>query len=249
MFTNLKNSFPDKTEAELREIMKKFYVHFCDMFLETFKSLTMSEVQMKERYMIDEDSMRLAQKLFEQKKSVVLVMGHFGQWEVGGQAFTMSSPFKVFALYHPLKNKFFNWLFNHIRAHTGAVMIAMNNTIREMIKYKDTVSVYTFIADQTPSNPEESYWTKFLHQDTPVFWGTEKLAKKFNYPVVFASVRKYKRGYYKIFLEMLSENPKDTDEGVITELHTRKLERDIMLQPEIWLWSHRRWKHKKPSSF
>lgn len=245
VLTNLRNSFPKKTDEELETIMRKFYIHFCDMFLETIKSLTMSRTHLKMRYPIDDDSLKLAHQLHAKNQSVIIVMGHFGQWEVGGQSFSVESPFQLFAIYHPLKNKFFDWLFNYIRTHVGTKMISMSNTIREMIKNKDIVGGYTFIADQTPSNSKEAYWTTFLNQDTPVLWGTEKLAKKFDYPVVFASVRKIKRGYYKVFLEMLCENPKNTDDGYITALHTKKLEQEIINQPEIWLWSHRRWKHTR----
>jgi Kdo2-lipid IVA lauroyltransferase/acyltransferase len=120
----------------------------------------------------------------------------------------------------------------------------MNDTLRSMIKNKNILSATAFIADQTPS-PVAAYWTKFLNQDTPVFWGTERIAKKFNYPVVFVSVKKIKRGYYEVFAETIVQYPEKTSEGEISELHTRRLEKDIIEQPEIWLWSHRRWKYKK----
>jgi KDO2-lipid IV(A) lauroyltransferase len=115
-----------------------------------------------------------------------------------------------------------------------------------MVRNRGEISSTAFIADQTPS-PEKAYWTTFLHQDTPVFWGTEAIARKLNYPVVYASVYKVKRGYYSIAAETLFEEPKDTKEGEISEAHTRKLERDIQQHPSIWLWSHRRWKHRRPS--
>ena len=120
----------------------------------------------------------------------------------------------------------------------------MRDTYKEMIRLKDEVNATAFIADQTPA-PESAYWTTFLNQDTPVFWGTEKIAKKVNYPVVYASVKRTARGYYEILAETLFENPKATVDGEISEAHTRKLEKEIREQPEIWLWSHRRWKHKR----
>jgi len=245
VYANLKNAFPQKSEEEINTIMKKFYIFLCDIFVETFKSLTVLKKQVIHRYKFDDDSMQLALKYFEKNKSIIIVMGHFGQWEAGGQAFSVETPFQLFAIYHPLKNIFFDWLTNHIRSRVGTKMISMNNTVREMIKNKNITGAYAFIADQTPSNPKDAYWTNFLNQDTPIYWGTEILAKKFNYPVIFASVRMEKRGHYKIFLKLLSENPKETSEGEITEKHTRMLEQEIIKQPEIWLWSHRRWKHKR----
>jgi KDO2-lipid IV(A) lauroyltransferase len=110
---------------------------------------------------------------------------------------------------------------------------------------KNKLTVTTFIADQTPQ-PETAYWTTFLNQDTPVFKGTEVIAKKLNMPVIYATVKRIKRGVYELHAEMLAEHPSETADGEITEMHTRKLERDIIAHPETWLWSHRRWKHKKP---
>jgi KDO2-lipid IV(A) lauroyltransferase len=120
----------------------------------------------------------------------------------------------------------------------------MKNTYKEMLNAKSGLNATAFIADQTPQ-PSSAYWTTFLNQDTPVFKGTEVIAKKLNRAVVFASVHRVKRGYYVIDAELLSENPAATADGEITELHTRRLEKDIISQPGTWLWSHRRWKHKR----
>ena len=120
----------------------------------------------------------------------------------------------------------------------------LNELLNEIKSNKNEVNATAFIADQTPS-PEGAYWTTFLNQDTPVFWGTEKIAQKLNYPVVYVTVSRVKRGYYEVNTEYLVKEPKNTKEGEISELHTRKLEQDIIAQPEIWLWSHRRWKHKR----
>jgi KDO2-lipid IV(A) lauroyltransferase len=131
-----------------------------------------------------------------------------------------------------------------MRSRFGTKLYAMKDTMREMIKNRHEINTTAFIADQTPS-PEGAYWTTFLNQDTPVFWGTEKIAQKLNYPVVYVTVNRVKRGYYEVNTEYLVKEPKNTKEGEISELHTKKLEQDIISQPEIWLWSHRRWKHKR----
>ena len=101
------------------------------------------------------------------------------------------------------------------------------------------------IADQTP-RPDNAFWTSFLNQDTPVFWGTEKIARKIDFPVVYISVKRLKRGFYNVTAEVLAEHPKETADEQISTMHTARLEKDIREQPEIWLWSHRRWKHKRP---
>jgi KDO2-lipid IV(A) lauroyltransferase len=116
-----------------------------------------------------------------------------------------------------------------------------------MLENRAELNATAFIADQTPG-PENAYWTEFLNQDTPVFKGTELIARKINYVVVYAKVKRIKRGYYEIFAEVLHDNPKSTTDGELSEMHTKKLEQDIKEQPEIWLWSHRRWKHTRPVS-
>lgn len=113
-----------------------------------------------------------------------------------------------------------------------------------MVAKKNEISATAFIIDQT-SPPESAYWTTFLNQDTAVFRGTEKIAGKLNERVVFVNVKKIRRGYYEMSAEMLCENPSSTSEGEISEMHTKKLEEEIRKRPETWLWSHRRWKHKR----
>ena len=127
--------------------------------------------------------------------------------------------------------------------------VEMHNTVRSIISYakKKKLTFTGFISDQTPTKSEIHYWTKFLNQDTPIFLGVEKIAKKTNQPIVYLDMQKVKRGYYQVEIIKLFENPKDTKDYEITEKHVRLLESIIKEKPEYWLWSHRRWKHKKPN--
>jgi KDO2-lipid IV(A) lauroyltransferase len=244
---NLRKSFPQKSEKEIKKICKDFYHYLCDLFLETFKTLTIGKAPMLRHCSIDPAAKQLFDKLAEEKKSVILVMGHWGNWEWAGNSFSMICKQQLYVIYHPLSNKYFNKLIYDMRTRFGTKLIAMRETYKEMATKKEEISATAFIADQTPS-PEGAYWTTFLNQDTPVFLGTERISKKLNMPIVFGSVKRIKRGHYTVCAEMLCENPKDTKDGEISEMHTKRLERDIIAQPEIWLWSHRRWKHKKPVS-
>lgn len=243
---NLENSFPEKSKSELKKLEARFYRYLCDLFLETFKTLTISKKSMLKHCQLDEDALKLFNSYAEKNQNVIIVMGHFGNWEWAGNTFSLLGKHKLYVIYHPLSNKYFNGLIIKMRTRLGTGLIEMKNTVREMIGKRKELCATAFIADQTPP-PEGAYWTTFLNQDTPIFWGTEKIARKLNYPVIYVSVRREKRGYYKIFAETLVADPASTAEGEISELHTRRLEIDIMAQPEIWLWSHRRWKHKKPS--
>ena len=241
---NLRNSFPEKNEDEIKLIRKKFYKYLCDLFLETFKTLTISKEEAIKRCKFNADSLALFEKLYAEKKSIILVMGHYGNWEWGGSSFTLENKHQLYVIYKPLANKYFDRLIYKMRTRFGTKLTEMNNTWKDMLGYKNIIIATAFIADQTPS-PDNAYWTTFLNQDTPVFLGAEKIAKKLNYPIVFINIKRMKRGFYEMSAELLFEDPRSTKDGEISEAHTRQLEQEVIKQPEIWLWSHRRWKHKK----
>ncbi|HYG15065.1 MAG TPA: lysophospholipid acyltransferase family protein [Bacteroidia bacterium] len=239
---NLRNSFPEKTEAEIQAITKKFYRYFCDLILETIKTITISPASVKRHVQFDDIS--LFKQYQEQNQSVIIVMGHFGNWELGGARFAVEPIHKLYVIYHPLSNKYFEKLIVHMRTRLGNRLYAMKDVLRGMVQNRSELTATAFIADQTPSN-EGAYWMEFLNQDTPVFTGTEKLSRKFKYPVIYLTIKRAKRGLYKMECELLTEHPENTSDNEISALHTKRLEKDILEQPEIWLWTHRRWKHKR----
>jgi Kdo2-lipid IVA lauroyltransferase/acyltransferase len=242
---NLKNSFPEKREDEIISIRKKFYRHLCDVSLEMVKTLAMSKEAMIARCRMDDKIIQLVDQLYKERKNLVLVVGHFGNWEWGNHAFSLQCKHPMYGIYHPLENKYFNRLTIRMRTRFGTRLLTMESTFREMVRNRKQLNATSFIADQTPA-PENAYWVKFLNQDTPVFRGTEVIARILDYPVLFFNIKKVKRGYYEISGEMICEHPAATSEGEITEMHTRKLEAAIQQAPETWLWSHRRWKHQRP---
>lgn len=245
VFQNLKASFPDKSELEILQLQRQFYLYFCDLFLETFKTLTISKQNMLRHCSIEEKSLVLLNKLADEKQSVLLVLGHKGNWEWAGNAFSLSCRHQLFVIYHPLRNQHFDKLMYNMRTRFGTRLISMNDTFKEMLRSKDELSATAFIADQTPQ-PNNAHWMSFLNQDTPVFLGAEIIATKMKRPVLFVSVNRVKRGYYKITIdEKDALHPNDYAKGGLTEAHTKKLEADIITQPETWLWTHRRWKHKR----
>ncbi len=242
---NLKNSFPEKSDEEIQKICKKFYVFFCDLVVETLKTLTIGKKSAVKRCQLKDSD--LLQELYTKKRKTIWVLGHYGNWELAGAAMNYQMKSQLYVIYKPLSNKYFDGLLYKMRTNSGTKLLTMKDTFKKMLSMRnsDEISATAFIADQA-SSPENSYWTKFLNQDTAVFWGTEVIACKLNYPVVYMKVSRIKRGYYEVSAEMLCENPKDTQKGEISEMHTKRLELDIKNQPETWLWSHKRWKHKKP---
>jgi len=241
---NLRNSFPEKNEEEINVICKKFYHYFCDLTLETFKTLTIGKEKMLKRCSLEPGAKILFDQLAAANQSVIIVMGHKGNWEWAGNTFSLCCKHQLYVIYHPLSNKYFNSLVYKMRTRFGTKLIAMRDTFREMTKNRSELNATAFIADQSPS-PDKAYWMQFLNQDTPVFMGTEKIAQKMKYPIVYVSVKKLKRGYYTLGAKLLKEPPYILNEGEITTAHTEKLEKDILEQPETWLWTHRRWKHTR----
>lgn len=244
---NLKKSFPEKSEDELKIISKEFYLHFCDVIFETIKLLTISKEEFKKRCRMDEQAQRNFQYFFDKNQTVVGVMGHCGNWEWGAISHQVYFSRMITGVYHPLSNKNFDDFMLKLRGRFGGDIVAMNHLLKRLIslKQQNISTTIGLIADQT-APPESAFWTTFLNQDTAIFNGPEKLAKKFNYPVIFLSVKKIKRGYYQIDTRIISETPAIHPEGELSELHVRELEKNIREQPFNWLWSHRRWKHKKP---
>jgi Kdo2-lipid IVA lauroyltransferase/acyltransferase len=239
---NLRNSFPQKTEKELKVIYRKFYSYLCDIILETIKTLTMDEKSTRKRAVFHNTDW--LDKMYEDKKSIIVVMGHYGNWEWAGPGFTLATKHKLFVIYRPLSHPYFEKMMVGMRSKFGTKIIPMNNTLREMVAHKNETTATAFIADQS-ANPESAFWTQFLNQDTATFTGPEKIAKKFNYPVVFMNIKRPKRGYYEIFPEMLCSNPKEAGENEILIAFNKRLEEEIIAEPHLWLWSHKRWKHKR----
>lgn len=243
VYQNLKKSFPEKSEQQLKNLENKFYHYFFDLMLETIKTLSISSKSVLKRVKFDRNE--AFKHYAEKNQSVIIVMGHYGNWELAGARFSQDPYHRLYVIYHPLKNKYFDQLVYHMRTRLGNKLYAMNESFRGMVRDRNELTATAFIADQTPS-PKGAYWTNFLNQDTPVFVGTAKIARKLNYPVVYVSVHRLKRGYYELKGEILIDDPGKMSEDEISEIHTKRLEQDINEEPYLWLWTHRRWKHKRP---
>lgn len=241
VLSNLKNAFPDKSAAEIEAICRGFYRYFCDLSLETIKLLSISRASLLSR--MNADNLALLEKYQREQQSVILVLGHMGNWEFGGAYLSLQNIPKLYAIYHPLVNPGFDQLMIKMRTRFGAGVYPMKRALRGMLKNKHETTATAFIADQTPGR-KNAHWMTFLNQETAVFKGTEIIATKLDYPVIYVSVQKQRRGHYNLGCELLAEHPRQLAENELTELHTRRLEQDIIERPETWLWTHRRWKRR-----
>ena len=244
VFTNLKHAFPHKSEQEITVIAKGFYRHFCDILLESIKLFSISKKALQKRCRFT--NLDLLKEYARAGKSLVIPTGHYNNWEMAGTAVNLQIPHQAIVVYAPLKNQFFDKIIKTSRGKFGTALLS-KQALRTGLKTNPTqLRAIIFAADQSPTMARAAYWTTFLNQDTGVMIGSAKYAKQYDCPVVFGKITKVKRGYYEVEFVPLINNPKTLSYGEITEKHTRQLEEIIMENPQYWLWSHKRWKRKKP---
>jgi KDO2-lipid IV(A) lauroyltransferase len=242
---NLANSFPEKSQKELDNIEYRFYRYFTDMIFEMLKLITMSPEQKRDRCKMDTETRLLFNDLYKKGRSVIAVIGHYGNWEYCPSGLPLQTEFQTYVIYHPLSNPYFDRLFSRMRTRTSCKLYTMAGTLKGMIGNRNELNMTAFLSDQSP-DPKGAYWTTFMKQDTPVFNGPEKIAQKLQMAVIYGGLERVKRGKYKFHAQLICEDASKTLPGEITTSHLRLLEKDILKAPEYWLWTHRRWKHKKP---
>lgn len=243
--TNLTNSFPEKTREELHAIEKKFYRHLADLFVEILKLTHLSNEELIRRFTFTNPD--ILDELYDKGRDIVVVHSHYNNWE-WLVCLPLYTKYKIISIYKPLNNKLFDRFINQLRSRNDTGLTPMTRVVREIVenRRKNIRTMYGFIADQTPPGPYINYRTRFLNQDTPVYLGIEKIAVKYDMPVVFFNVRKIKRGYYNLTVELLFGSTTDLPEHYITDIHVRRLEEIIKEKPEYWIWTHKRWKHRRP---
>jgi KDO2-lipid IV(A) lauroyltransferase len=241
---NLTNSFPEKSKKEILEVEAKFYGHLCDLVVESLKAFSISledaKLRMKDR------NIEIVNRYFQQGRQVVLVGGHYGNWELFAITIGATTQHDTVALYTPLKNEFINDKITNSRSKYGLGMLSIKEIKEKLNDINSGLYAIIFGADQSPRKSQRAYWMKFLNQETGVQFGTEKFAKEFNAVVIFANIYKVKRGYYELQYDVITEQPNQEEFGFISKTHTQMLEKVIQSQPEYWLWSHKRWKHTRP---
>jgi len=241
---NLKNSFPEKSDAEREAIAQKFYLHFTDLIVETIKFRTASPEVVRERLQGD---ISIMDKFYANKTNIIYLMGHRGNWELANLFSSLCFTHECIVVYRPLQNKESDQWFLDLRTRFGAKLVPMDQIFRELQKPREKPYVVVLANDQSPM-PQTAFWTTFLNQDTGVFRGVETIARRYNLTVLYADFRKVagKRGYYHVDITTITEEPKNVANNAILKKQLEILEQDICSQPHNWLWSHRRWKHKKP---
>jgi Kdo2-lipid IVA lauroyltransferase/acyltransferase len=236
---NLHLSFPDKTPNELKSIAKKFYQNFIDNWIESIKLLSISKQALNKRVTSD---IEILHQLHKEGKSVQLSLGHFFNWEYMAVYTGISQPYICLAVYLPQSSKVINRLFIHLRSRWGNYQLPSTEMVQAIMPWRKKQYLLVLAADQSPPLSENAYWLNFLNRPTGFLKAPEKFARIQNIPVVMMTTIKPKRGHYHFKYFLLADNPKNLPEGELIRRYVKHLEENIALQPEIYLWSHRRWK-------
>jgi len=244
VITNLRNSFPEWDDQQILKTTKKFYHYFLDLFFESIAGDFMSKEELLRRFVLRNSE--LCDKIYNTGKSITVVLSHYGNWE-WSSTIQLSLKHKVLGIYKPLNNKYLDTLLRKKRQRFGAELVPMEKILRAIVDYKNKkIPTSTFfLADQRPLKSHIQFWLKFLHQDTPVILGPEKIARKFDMAVIYLNVFPVKRGYYEAEFILMYENILNTEPFEMIRKYYQILENTIKERPEYWLWSHNRWKHKK----
>ncbi len=241
VFDNLEKSFPEKSASEIKVIAKKFYMHFCSTFLESIKLLSVSRATMKERYKILNAD--VINKHYDDGESLILYGAHFANWE-WMTVMPLYSKFKFMPFYQKQSSDYFDRLMVINRERMGSVCIESQSGFKSLLMHsKKGIQTFTYvIGDQSPMSKSTKKWTPFLNRDTAFLVGAGRMAKKVNQKIYYPKVTQPKRGYYEMeFIEV----PIDDDNVEPVVKYAELLEANIKEQPELWLWSHKRWKLKK----
>ena len=240
--SNLKNSFPQKSEAEIRSVTKKYYRHLSDLLVEAAKMLTISKKSLLKRYKCLNADILLP--YYKDKESIILASAHYNNWEYMVASLDMQIAHHGIGVGKRMSNKTFERLAFAKRTRYGSEVCYADNVRQDMENHiaNGDVCAYMLLSDQSPNDVNKCYWANFLNQKTALIYGAEYFAKKYNYPVFFYKVDKVKRGYYEVSFSLVSSSPQETPYGFVVESIAKLTEDAIKAAPEFWLWSHRRWK-------
>jgi KDO2-lipid IV(A) lauroyltransferase len=249
---NLRNSFPEKSEAEVRRIGRQFYWHFAQVVVEILKlgGILPAELQRRMRFVNPE----LMTRHFAENRLVLSLGSHRGNWEWILSGAALEFPGRAAGVYKPLTNKFFEYFMRRLRTRLGADAVPMLATLRYLVQHRGQGRTLSLLTDQAASKDDRPYWTDFLHQDAGFYTSADRLAQQLDYAVLYVGIRRVRRGYYEVKFTELPDgravaagasSPEEAQRFPVTEAFIRHLEADIRATPEQYLWTHRRWKHKR----
>ena len=242
VLTNMRNSFPEKSEEEISKLASEFYSHFTDVILESVKLFSISEADLAKR-MVSLNS-EVFDAYYEEGRDVIVVSSHFGNWEMCATFGQHHMPHSTRGVYMPMKNKYWNEKAKTSRSRFGMNLVPRKEAISQL-GISETPVALILLVDQSPHKDKRCYWTNFLNQETAVNFGVERLANDHNAVVIYGHIQKVKRGYFEVTYSVISDDPTSHSYGWLTEKTTRKIEEKVREYPQYWLWTHKRWKRTR----
>jgi KDO2-lipid IV(A) lauroyltransferase len=241
VMANLLQAFPEKSEEERFKIAKKFYHNLLDTFIETIKMVSASDKFILRRF---SGNWEVLNQFYEKDKSVQIHLGHNFNWEWGNHVLSHHTPYQVLVVYMPIVNKIFDKIFYKLRTRSGSVFIAATDMRKQFLPYRGKKYAIALVADQNPGYPksENAWWLNFMGKPTPFLKGPERGARNNKTAVVFAQIIKPARGYYQAEISVATEDASLLNESELTRRYVTYLANTIRMNPDMWLWSHRRWK-------
>lgn len=252
---NLRKSFPEKSTAEVERIGHQFYWHFAQVVVEILKLAAISPAELRRRMRFVNPE--LMTRHFAENRTVLSLGSHRGNWEWILSGAALEFPGRAAGVYKPLTNKFFEYFMRRLRTRLGAEAVPMLATLRYLVQHRSEGRTLSLLTDQAAGKDDRPYWTTFLHQEAGFYTSADRLAQQFNCAVLYVGIRRVRRGYYEVKFTELPDgqavaaganSPDEARRFPATEAFIRQLEADIRATPEQYLWTHRRWKHKRPVS-
>jgi len=240
----LEKVFPDSSDADRERIHKQFLKNFCDVLVEVWKSVSMSEADVRARMQIV--NLDVARRYLDAGQSLMFVTSHLGNWEWLLQGVTLQLGYPVDAAYKPLHDPWAERLMLKVRSRFGARLVPAKELLADFLKRRGIVRAIAMNADQAPVSTDKRYWTRFLGQDTAFYIGAEQIARATRLPILYVGVRRIRRGYYEVELKTLWDGREVAPPNAVTERYARTCEVDVLKRPADWLWSYRRCRLKKP---
>ena len=237
---NIQNTFIEKSQTEVIKLKNNFYDYFFELIVEIIKLLSISNNELNKRFTFS--NINVIKQALKKNKSVIVVVGHYGNWEWALRSASNLIDTKIIGVYKRINNTIFEWLLLKIRSNTNVLPVEIKSLSRELVNNNEK-KIYAMVADQSPTLEQSNIRINFLNRDTLVYTGVEKISKKYNMPVFYLNIKLTSKGYYESTFEEINSKNINGKKLEITKEFFSKLENQIKSEPRLWLWSHKRWKH------
>ena len=237
---NIQNTFIEKSQTEVIKLKNNFYDYFFELIVEIIKLLSISNNELNKRFTFS--NINVIKQALKKNKSVIVVVGHYGNWEWALRSASNLIDTKIIGVYKRINNTIFEWLLLKIRSNTNVLPVEIKSLPRELVNNNEK-KIYAIVADQSPTLEQSNVRINFLNRDTLVYTGVEKISKKYNMPVFYLNIKLTSKGYYESTFDEINNKNINGKKLEITKEFFSKLENQIKSEPRLWLWSHKRWKH------